>query len=159
MWLLHSPAPLAAGPRWDGRAGIGAAGLLCEGERHSGVAPGPRSMNRAGERPAARGHGWGLGAATPLIFGAKAPHRCRLFFGAACRRAAGARAWDASERTGPQPATDFTTRCPTGGRRGEQTAGEDSQPSAASHSISSQGKPGLSLRSSLRAKQALKHLP
>lgn len=56
-----------------------------------------------------RDMGGGPAAGTPLIFGAKAPHQCRVFFGAPRRGAAGARAWDASERARLQPATDFTT--------------------------------------------------
>lgn len=47
-------------------------------------------------------------APPPLIFGAKALLRCRLFFGAPWHGAAEAGEWDASERAGLQPATDFT---------------------------------------------------
>lgn len=83
----------------------------CKGGCHLGVAPGTRSMSRAGDRASARGHGWGPGAGTspPLIFGAQALLRCRLFFGAPWHGAAEAGEWDASERAGLQPATDFTT--------------------------------------------------
>lgn len=99
-----------------GGRGLRGCSAQCKGGRPSEVALGPRSTSRAGDRAAARGHGWGPGAGTPFIVGAKAPYRCRLFFGAPQHGAAGV--WDARERAGLQPATDFTT--PGVPREGEE---------------------------------------
>lgn len=156
-----SPACCRAMTGWvseDG--GMGAAGLLCTVQRWASLGGGTGSTQHIQGRGQSSGEGTRVGAGSwhplyhwcqgtspvPALFRSPA---ARSSWGVGCEGASRAAAGHRFHNPG----------CPAGGRGGEQTAGEDPQPGAACHPVSSQGKPGLSPRSLLHAREALKHLP